>query len=136
MEHPGKEIVLDEACIEAGGNNESSSDGENGIRYTTTSGPNMNMTVRRRSDPEVRSLADLSSLGRKSSVPTKGPLVQDHWVQHYISKRGNSGNQRAVWAGRIVFICVLFGLAVILGFIAFELLSEDERRWVASNSSR
>ena len=80
--------------------------------------------------PSNRSIA--SSVAKSSTAQANSKLPKHHWCKHWgnTSHRSNSksrnSSSRAVWAGRILFVCVLCTVAFLLGFLAYRLLTQDE----------
>ena len=75
----------------------------------------------------------------KQSPPSDQQLLEQHWGKHWDANSGGSKQtttkalrvrvrtiSQAVWAGRILFVCVLLILAGSLGVLAFKLLTEAE----------
>jgi hypothetical protein len=72
--------------------------------------------------------ADRSTSFRGGQQPDR--LLQEHWGKHYNNTNSTASSKgatsRAVWSGRILFLCVLFTLAFLLSALTYKLLTEDE----------
>eukprot|EP00980_Cylindrotheca_fusiformis_P030584 scaffold25074_cov157-Cylindrotheca_fusiformis.AAC.2 len=70
---------------------------------------------------------------KRDDKSTKQPSsVKSHWVQYWNSNRSSdrySGRKiSAVWAIRILLLVVMTTLCALLGFLAYKLLSDQQRR--------
>ena len=83
--------------------------------------------------PSSRSTVAKSWNTTQNQANNNNKLPTHHWCKHWwntsnhhASSKSRNSSSRAVWAGRILFVSVLCTVAFLLGFLAYQLLTEDE----------